>query len=176
MTDVMTTEDHGRVTGPDSVRFERLLPGPVDRVWSYLVDSDKRSRWLAGGPMELRAGGAVHLTWRNDELTDPPGKRPEGFGEEHSMESEITECDPPRRLAFTWGAGEVSFTLAPQGTKVLLTLVHTRISDRRNMVMIGAGWHAHVDILSARLSETRPRPFWDHWQVLREDYEKIIPA
>ena len=35
----------------DAVRFERLLPGPIERVWSYLTDSEKRGKWLAsGGP------------------------------------------------------------------------------------------------------------------------------
>src|SRR5688572_29818333 len=39
---------------PDTVRMERLFPGPVERVWEFLVDPDKRALWLAGGPMELR--------------------------------------------------------------------------------------------------------------------------
>jgi uncharacterized protein YndB with AHSA1/START domain len=27
---------------PGTVRLERLLPGPIDRVWAYLTESDKR--------------------------------------------------------------------------------------------------------------------------------------
>jgi len=30
------------------------LPGPIERVWEYLTDPDKRARWFAGGPMEPR--------------------------------------------------------------------------------------------------------------------------
>lgn len=37
------------------------------------------------------------------------------------MQSRITELDPPRRLAFTWGegGGNVSFDLEPKGDQVL---------------------------------------------------------
>ncbi len=28
----------------DTVRIERTLPGPIDRVWQYLVDSDLRAQ------------------------------------------------------------------------------------------------------------------------------------
>ena len=53
----------------------------------------------------MKVGAPFELVWRNSEPTDPPGKRPEGFGEEHRMESRILELDPPRKLAFTWGKG-----------------------------------------------------------------------
>jgi uncharacterized protein YndB with AHSA1/START domain len=126
--------------------------------------------------MDLTVDGPMELVWRNDELTDPPGTRPAGFGEEHRMQSRVTEIDPPHKLSFTWGPGEVSFTLMPKGGDVLLTVIHKRISDRANMVMIGAGWHTHLDILKARLEAITPKPFWDVWAHLRDDYEAIIPA
>ena len=47
---------HGQFTGPAEVRLVRTLPGPIERIWDYLTDSEKRSRWFAGGPMELRPG------------------------------------------------------------------------------------------------------------------------
>ncbi len=49
--------DYGELIAPDTVRFKRLLPGTIDRVWSYLVDSEKRGKWLAGGDTEERVGG-----------------------------------------------------------------------------------------------------------------------
>jgi len=168
--------DYATVTAPRTVRLQRLLPGPIERVWAYLTQSDLRRQWLAAGDMDLQVGAPVELTWRNDELTDPPGTRPEGFGPEHSMHSRITELDPPRRLAFTWGGGEVAFELEPRGNQVLLTLVHAGISDRTNMVMIGAGWHMHLDVLQARASGTVSEPFWDGWLRLRGEYEQRIPA
>ena len=47
------------VLSPSEIRFQRLLPGPVETVWSYLTDEKKRGEWLASGPMDLRVGGTV---------------------------------------------------------------------------------------------------------------------
>src|SRR5690606_3457183 len=97
--------DYGVVTAPRTVRIERLLPGPVERIWAHLTDGELRRQWLAAGDMDLQVGAPFELVWRNDELTDPPGQRPEGFDQEHRMQSRITELDAPRRLAFSWGEG-----------------------------------------------------------------------
>ena len=92
------------------------------------------------------------------------------------MQSTITAFDAPRHLAFTWGDGEVDITLEPTGDRVLLTLVHRGISDHRNLLMIGAGWHMHLDVLVARAEGTQPEPFWDGWQRLHAEYAHRIPA
>lgn len=92
------------------------------------------------------------------------------------MDSTIVEYDPPRRLVFTWADGDVAFDLEPKGDKVQLTLTHRGISDRRNMLMTGAGWHQHLDTLVARASGGRPAPFWDGWSRLRAEYDRRIPA
>lgn len=168
---------YGSLIEPGTLRIERLLPGPIERVWSYLVDGEMRARWLAGGAMEPRVDAAFELVWRNDELTDPPGAKPDGFGEEHRMASRVTEIDPPRRLAFTWGTqgGSVTFDLEPQGDKVLLTLTHRRIADRTMLLMVSAGWHAHLDVMVARLAGENPGPFWDAWLALKADYAARLP-
>lgn len=167
---------YGRMTEPACLTIERLLPGPIERVWAYLTQDDLRRQWLASGEMELRIGAPFALVWRNDELTEPSGPRPAGFAEEHRMESRITELDPPRRLAFEWGGGNVSLSLEPAGEKVRLTVIHRRVSDRENLLRVGAGWHVHLDILAARLNGTKPAPFWESWSRLRGEYEQRIPA
>jgi uncharacterized protein YndB with AHSA1/START domain len=53
--------EYGIVTEAGAVRFERLLPGPIEHVWAYLTQSDKRGTWLAAGPMDARVGGRVDL-------------------------------------------------------------------------------------------------------------------
>lgn len=177
MNDIAAISAYGVVTEPATIRIERLLPGSIDRVWAYLTQSELRRRWLASGDMEMKLGSSFELVWRNDELTDPPGSRPEGFPEEHRMQSRITELDPPRKMTFTWGErGEVSFELEAMGGEVLLTVTHRRISDRANMLMIGAGWHMHLDVLAARLTGTKTEPFWDGWDRLKKEYEPLIPA
>lgn len=169
--------DYGELIEPDTLRIQRLLPGSIDRVWAYLTQSDLRRQWLAAGDMEMKSGADFELVWRNDELNDPPSKRPEGFDEEHRMQSRITELDPPRKLAFTWGEnGNVAIELAQEGGQVLMTLVHRRVSDRANLLMVSAGWHMHLDVLAARLAGTEPSPFWDGWNRLRQEYDQRLPA
>ena len=41
--------NYGELLDESTVRFERMLPGPIERVWSFIVDSDKRKKWLCGG-------------------------------------------------------------------------------------------------------------------------------
>ena len=92
MTTLATLDPYGELIEPLTLRIQRLLPGPIDRVWTYLVQSDLRRQWLASGAMDLRVGAPFQLTWRNGELSDPPGERPEGFGEEHSLDSTINRA------------------------------------------------------------------------------------
>ena len=42
-------DEPGKFTGPAEVRLVRILPGPIERVWEYLTDSEKRARWFGGG-------------------------------------------------------------------------------------------------------------------------------
>ncbi len=177
MTDLATLDAYGVLTEPDTLKIQRLLPGPVERVWDYLTQSDLRRQWLAAGEMELMVGAPVELVWRNDELTDPPGQRPPDSSEEHRMQSRITELDPPKKIAFTWAdSGDVSIELSSIGTKVLLTLTHRRLPDRPTLLGVSAGWHLHLDILVARVTGEEPEPFWDGWNRLRAEYEERIPG
>ena len=177
MTDLATLDAYGVLTEPATLKIQRRLPGPIERVWEYLTESDLRRQWLAAGEMEMKLGAPFELTWRNDELTSPPGERPPGFSEEHRMQSRITEFDPPRKLAITWGnSGDVSFELEPRGKDVLLTVIHRRLPDRNMMLMVGAGWHMHLDILVARVSGNAPEPFWDGWSRLKKEYDRRIPV
>jgi uncharacterized protein YndB with AHSA1/START domain len=172
-----TPDAYGVLIEPATLKIQRLLPGPIERVWSYLTENDLRRQWLASGEMEMKKGAPFTLTWRNAELGDNPGTRPENMPEEHSMESRIIEADPPRKLVFAWGDnGDVSIELEPRGERVLLTLIHRRLRDRNTSVMVGAGWHAHLDTLVARVSGEPTEAFWESWVRLRADYEKRIPA
>jgi uncharacterized protein YndB with AHSA1/START domain len=177
MNDRAKVDAYGALSEPSTLTIQRMLPGPIERVWAYLTDSDLRRKWLAAGQMEMKVGASFELVWRNGELTNPPGKRPEGFGEEHRMESRITELDPPHKLSFTWGkeGSDVSMVLEPRGEKVLLTVIHRRLPNRGMLVGVSTGWHAHLDMLAARLTGHEPGPFWDGFTRLRAEYDQRIP-
>jgi uncharacterized protein YndB with AHSA1/START domain len=177
MNELANLDAYGVLTEPATLKIQRLLPGPIERVWAYLTESDLRRQWLAAGQMEKKVGAPVELVWRHDELNNPPSKRPAGFPEEHSMKSRITELDPPRKLTIAWeGSGDVSFELNPRGDQVLLTLIHRRLPDRATMVSVSAGWHMHLDVLVARAKGIEPAPFWDGWSRLKEEYDRRLPA
>lgn len=176
MSKLANPEDYGVLTEPATLKIRRILPGPIERVWAYLSESELRRKWLAAGEMEMKVGARFELVWRNDELTNPPGHRPPGFSSERRMQSRITELDPPRKLAFAWeDSGDVSFELVPRGNDVLLTVIHRRLPDRRNLLGVGAGWHMHLDVLVARLTGQEVEPFWDGLSRLRKEYDGRIP-
>ena len=168
---------YGEYGEPATMTIRRMLPGPIERVWAYLTDSELRKQWLAAGEMPALAGAPFELVWRNDELTTPPGERPPGFPDEHRMKGQVVEIDPPRKLVITWkNSGDVSFELEPNGHEVLLTLIHRRMPNREFALNHSAGWHMHLDVLADRAAGNQPAPFWDGWQRLKTEYERRIPA
>lgn len=174
------TSDHGMITEAGAVRFERLLPGPIERVWEYITDPDKRARWLASGPMDLRPGGEMELIWRNGELAGADQPVPEDlarFAGEQRMKGRVLRVEPPRLLVHSWDEdAEVSYELDERGDKVLLTLTTRRLANRAELVGVSGGWHAHLEMLTAEL-EGRGKPqFWDMIARLRIEYEARTPA
>jgi uncharacterized protein YndB with AHSA1/START domain len=177
MTDTATLDAYGELIEPATLKIQRLLPGSVERCWAYLTESELRRQWLAAGQMEMKVDAPFELVWRNDELSDPPGRRPDGFPDEHRMQSRITELDPPRKLAISWGSsGGVSFELEPQGNQVLLTVIHRRLPDRATLLNVSAGWHMHLDLLAALARGEERAPFWDGWTRLKDEYDQRLPA
>jgi uncharacterized protein YndB with AHSA1/START domain len=175
-TRVRSSKSYGTLVDASTVRVERTLRGPIERVWAYLTKSELRAQWLASGDMELKPGATFELVWRNGNLSDPADARPETMSEEHRATCEILEVDPPRKLRYRWHeAGEVTFDLEPQGENVLLTLTHRRLGSRRLVLGVSAGWHVHLDILAARLAGTRPPSVWHEWPLLRAEYERRVP-
>jgi len=177
MNDTATLDAYGVLTEPTTLKIQRVLPGPIERVWDYLTKSDLRKQWFASGDMTLVAGQPFTLTWRNEELNTPKGKRPEGSPEEHSSTNTIIAVEPPKRLVITFGQmGQVSFELEARGDKVLLTLVHSRIPDRSTLLSVSSGWHGHLDILAAKMSGKPVPDFWTTWAKLKAEYEVRLPV
>ncbi|WP_158046393.1 SRPBCC family protein [Skermanella pratensis] len=168
----------GTVVEPGAIRFERLLPGPIERVWAYLTESEKRGQWLASGEMEPRAGSAFSLHFDNSGLSPQRVPTPERFRRYDTgitTSHEVTRCEPPHVLAFTWGGGteepsEVTFELAREGEGVRLVLTHRRLPDAPSLTNVGAGWHSHLAILADKLSGRTPPSFWTLFDKLEAVY------
>jgi uncharacterized protein YndB with AHSA1/START domain len=134
------------VDGRPELRFERVLGHPPERVWRALTDPDEQFAWHpTPARFELEAGGRV-------EYLDG--------GYVAGMDSgEVTACEPPRLLAYTWPTGDpppkhLRWELAPHDDGCLLTLVQS-FDDRGLAVDYSAGWHICLDALAERLAGGR---------------------
>lgn len=171
--------EYGVAVDESTVRFERLLPGPIERVWAYLTDSDKRAEWFAGGKLEPRVGGELELTFRHSTLTPHDETAPEKYRkyEGVSFTCRVTRYEPPHVLAHTFGqeeGGEVVFELSEAGDKVRLVLTHTRIEDGAAARNYATGWHSHLSVLTAKLNGRVPEPFWETHARAEAEYAKRL--
>lgn len=160
-----------------TLRFSRRLPGPIERVWDFLTRSELRRKWLAAGPMDLRMGGRVELHFDHPAMEcptdDPPARYAELSDEQERTVGEITRCEPPHVLAYTWVEGsrgsEVTFELSEDGDEVVLVLTHSRLGDDPDMIAgAAAGWHTHTGILADLLADRPAQPFWAQFTPLED--------
>jgi len=164
------------VVEPGTVKVERLLPGPVERVWAYLTDSRKRATWFAGGEFDLRVGGRARLEFDHASLSSEK-VTPDKFKNvgRPQFDGTITRLEPMRLLAYTMRFGErdseVTFELAPRGKEVLLVITHRGMVERDLRVSIMAGWDVHTGILADVLNGVEPRPFWSTHAKMAKEYE-----
>ena len=136
------------ITGPTEIRFELLLPGPIERDWSFLADDGKRASWLAKGVLPSQPGQDFTLFFRHADLSAHVVATPERFAtlkDGHTTEHRLLCIDKPHTLIVTWGGGigdapsEVVFQLAEEGDNVLLTLTHRLLADRGLMAHVAGG-------------------------------------
>jgi uncharacterized protein YndB with AHSA1/START domain len=164
------------VVEPGTVKVERLLPGPVERVWAYLTDSRKRATWFAGGEFDLRVGGRARLEFDHASLSSEK-VTPDKFKNvgRPQFDGTITRLEPMRVLAYTMRFGErdseVTFELAPRGKEVLLVITHRGMDERDLRVSVMAGWDVHTGILADVLNGVEPRPFWSTHAKMAKEYE-----
>jgi uncharacterized protein YndB with AHSA1/START domain len=164
--DAVLTDDRGRPL----LRFERVLVHTPERVWRALTEPGELAAWHPS-PFELEpvVGGAVSYGRADDGEAMPDG--------------EITEYDPPRALAYSWGEDLLRFELHPRDGGCLLVLTHA-FDDRFKAARDAAGWHLCLAALSASLdgedaqggSDAEGLPLG--WQGLNRQYERRfrIPA
>lgn len=144
-----------RLVQPQLVQLERLLPGPIERVWDYLTKPEFLATWLYEGLHEANP-------------------RPE-----------IQRCEPPAVLEYAWnGDSTVRFDLEARGQDVLLRLTHRRLPGcligMITVLAVGLAFFAfngpadigsqrqplgvaHLKFRSPTLNSVHPKP--DHFTV-----------
>lgn len=135
------------VDGRPELRFERVLRHPPERVWRALTDPEEQFSWHpTPARFELEPGGRVEYL--------------EGGYVSEMVAGEVTACEPPRLLAYTWPTGgepvpkHLRWELTPHDDGCLLTLTQS-FDDRDLAVDYSAGWHLCLDALGERLDGER---------------------
>jgi uncharacterized protein YndB with AHSA1/START domain len=139
--------------GKPAVRFERIYPHPVERVWRSITVPEEMASWFPSTvEVDLREGGAMRFTF-DPHLAEP-------------MDGRVVELDPPKVFAFLWGKDLLRLELAPEGDGTRLTLIQTLEEDEaaRN----ASGWHVCLDKLAGVDTD---------WEPLYEEYQRRgVPA
>jgi uncharacterized protein YndB with AHSA1/START domain len=160
--------DFGLITDNGTIRFERLFPGPAERVWDHLTKSEHLASWLACGEVQLRRGGYVELSFEVIEGTD---RVVAGL----PVNGVVTRCHPPDSLAFTWTdantMSRVAFELERRHSQVHFLLTHADLPLRATAKCC-ASWHAHLNILRARLCSEQTEPFATGFRQVFAYYER----
>lgn len=142
-----------RRAGRATLRFERLLAHPRERVWRAITDD--LARWYPArldGP--LAPGAAVRFIY------------PDGS----ALDGSILTFDPPSQFAFTEVNDEARFELRAErsGTRLIFTHI---FDDSQPAPSYAAGWEDCLAALDDMLAGRDPQPISDERRAaLRAEY------
>jgi uncharacterized protein YndB with AHSA1/START domain len=163
---------------PDTIRVERSLDAPIDKVWRYLTEAELRGRWFMGGT-DAQAGGEFDLVVDHDRLSDDDAPYPESYAAfKGTVWSEsVIRFDPPRLLETTFQGGKngkVTYELSAEGNRTRLVLTHSGITSPSGFQDFGGGWNSHLTVLEERLAGRGVRNFWELHARSREAVAKAL--
>lgn len=140
-------DNKGQMSSVACVTFVRTLPGPIERVWSFIAQTDRLPAWFGSeSSIEPRQGGRVSLMGGH-------------------IRGVVTQWQPPKKLVYTWNVfgpddppdaasaypeSYPTFALESRGSEVLLTFTHFPVLERFT-AQNAMGWHTMLDILDAAL-------------------------
>jgi uncharacterized protein YndB with AHSA1/START domain len=143
-----------------TMRFERQLAQPIERVWAALIEPEELKAWFYPFEGTLGAGETVVIPWDDDG----------------GLVSTIVEFDPPKVFAWTWhkpGEPEsiVRWELSSEstGTRFVLTHALTALSANEPTDTL-AGWQEHIDTLVDHLAGNTRAWSNEAWRALKDRY------
>lgn len=104
----------------NTIRRELQIPQPPQEVWHAITDRETLAEWMFPNDFEPRLGHRFTF-----QVPPNPKVNFDGL----TVNCEVLELDPPRRLAFSWSAAaivdtRVSFLLEPEGEGTRLIFEH----------------------------------------------------
>jgi uncharacterized protein YndB with AHSA1/START domain len=116
---------------PDAITREIEIDAPLDVVWGIVTEARHLAGWFSDeAEIDLRAGGAMLLTWRDHGV----------------YRARVETVEPPRRFAFRWVLRDGEEPVAGGSTLVVMTLTPTEGGTRLTVVESGfseLSWPQH---------------------------------
>jgi uncharacterized protein YndB with AHSA1/START domain len=170
-----------------TLRFERRLAHPPEKVWRALTDNAELVHWF---PAQIRGarqqGAKLRFVFQEEggpvldnEMTAVRTAGQEayqGSEGEAAMVGEMTVYDPPRTLEYTWNDEILRWELQPRDGYTLLLFTHT-FEEEAKSARDASGWEVCLDSLERRLAGLPPETFtMEHFNVLFDDYAQRFGA
>jgi uncharacterized protein YndB with AHSA1/START domain len=126
-----------------AIIVERVLPHPPEKVWRVLTASELISKWLM--PNDFQPAVGHRFNFRTKPMGNWDGR----------VDCEVLECEPPRRLRYSWVGGSddnaqygsrlvsvVTWTLTSVEGGTLLHMEHDGFGPGNEFAFeaMGKGW------------------------------------
>lgn len=162
----------GKVIADGTLRFERVLPAPAERVWQYLTDPDCLEQWLAPGSIEQKFGGKVEFDFSSEAAAET--------GEsESNISGVVAFIDPLRTITFSWNGADtnlqssVCFQVSQDNDQTSLVITHSQLPHGA-LHQFMAAWHTRLDILKARLTNAVAPSFRKRYREVVQTYSAVV--
>lgn len=157
------SEEYGLLTrsnGYVTAVMEREVDVPIDAVWEMLSKESERVKWLAPGTIDLKQGGRARLDFKDSYVM---------------VDSEVTACEAPGLLEFSWSNVDeatrlIRFELkgSDVGCKIHLEV---NIPEAEVVARSCAGWEAHLTMMQTALAGVPTKFPLDRFQACRENFD-----
>ena len=143
-------------TTTDSVRIERIIDAPAERVFRAFTNPEDLKQWFGEGETkttyveaDARPDGRYLL------VMQPPG------GDPMHIAGTYREVDPPRRLVFTWqwerGVPDpneyvITVELRRMGSRTAVSVTHAGLTPESATDLYRTGWEGGLERMSRLLA------------------------
>lgn len=140
-----------KIDGRPALVFERILPHSIERVWRAVSEPAELERWF---PAAADWTPAVGETFEAGGAT-----------------GEVTEVDPPHRLAWTYAADLYSFDLSAHDDGCKLIFTHV-VDEGMPLAQTATGWEIYLRRLDPHLAGEHVSEEDAHkqWEEIHELY------
>jgi uncharacterized protein YndB with AHSA1/START domain len=147
--------------GRSTLRFDRVIGHPRDRVWRAVTDPDELKAWFPTAVIyEPRVGAPMQFD----------------FGGQHGLDvwpGEVLEWDPPNVFAFAWAKDVLRFELSDEGDATRLVFTHSFAHEPGKEARDAAGWQACFEAFDALLDGAHDVAAGD-WARHHEDHVALF--